>query len=90
MPVLSETFAKKGWTNKELNSAIQSNIGRKVRILPIVMPGFSVAENYPLLNETLYRSWPAQEQKEGEFLEEISDQILLKIQKSHHEKTDLG
>ncbi|CAH0340813.1 TIR domain-containing anti-phage reverse transcriptase [Rhizobium sp. CECT 9324] len=90
VPVLSETFAKKGWTNKELNSAIQSNIGRKGRILPIVMPGFSVAENYPLLNETLYRSWPAQEQKEGEFLEEISDQILLKIQKSHHEKTDLG
>lgn len=29
VPFLSDTFSKKGWTNKELNTAISANINRK-------------------------------------------------------------
>ncbi|MCD1263552.1 hypothetical protein B5M44_14705 [Shinella sumterensis] len=90
IPILSDKFSKKGWTNKELNSAIHININRKGRILPIAINGFSIAENYPLLNETLYKVWPNNEIEQNIFIEEVSDQLLLKIQKTHSESAGLG
>jgi len=90
VPVLSETFSKKGWTNKELNSALQMNINRKGRILPIVFHDFSVEENYPLLNETLYKTWPADVVAEGIFLSQVSDEILAKVQRAHASSKSLG
>jgi len=88
MPFLSENFTSKGWTNKELNSAIAMNANRKGRILPIKDEGFSVEDNYPLLNETLYQVWP--KVGEDEFLGKIADAILLKIQFDHESHPDLG
>lgn len=90
VPFLSETFATKGWTNKELNSAIALNINRKGRILPIADSGFSVESNYPLLNETLYKTWPDEESKEAAFLTAISDAILKKVQDSQANSNDLS
>ena len=88
VPFLSDNFAKKGWTNKELNSAIAMNISRKGRILPLKDEGFSVEENYPLLNETLYQVWPQDE--DGAFLAHIADAILLKVQVDQRSEPDLG
>lgn len=90
VPILSETFSKKGWTNKELNSALQLNINRKGRILPIVMEDFSVEQNYPLLNETLYKTWPHGEDEEEKFLNSVADEILAKVQKAQSQSANLG
>ncbi|MDJ1464197.1 TIR domain-containing anti-phage reverse transcriptase [Nitratireductor sp. GZWM139] len=80
VPFLSETFSRKGWTNKELNSAISLNIGRKGRILPIIDSDFSVEENYPLLNETLYEKWPQEVAAESAFIDKVADSLLLLIE----------
>ena len=80
MPFLSKTFSEKGWTNKELNSAISLNASRKRRILPIKESNFDLDERYPLLNETLYRTWPRNSDEEENFLNEICDQLLLLIE----------
>ena len=90
VPFLSETFSAKGWTNKELNSAIAMNVGRRGRILPICDAEFSVEENYPLLNETLYKKWPASPDQEDDFLAEITDELLRKVQQSQARPTDLS
>jgi len=90
MPFLSSTFSQKGWTNKELNSALQMNINRKGRILPIAAEDFSIEENYPLLNEILYKRWPSDQDLQRDFLEEISDQVLLRVQRSQGTPSDLG
>jgi len=88
VPFLSETFARKGWTNRELNSAIASNINRKGRILPIRDEAFSIDENYPLLIDTLYKVWPSAE--DDAFVLEIADQILQKIEAERLNEHDLG
>lgn len=80
MPYLTETFAKKGWTNKELNSSISMNISRKGRILPIKSADFSLDEKYPLLNETLYKTWPIDLNEEDEFIDGIVDAIIGMIE----------
>jgi len=88
VPFLSDSFSGKGWTNKELNSAIAMNVNRKGRILPIKDAGFSLEENYPLLNETLYRIWPPGD--ENEAASKLADEILLKVEMSHKVDSDLG
>ena len=88
VPFLSETFAKKGWTNKELNSAIANNINRKVRILPIKDAGFSIDENYPLLIDTLYKEWPASD--DDQFVSDAADEILARVEKENAKKHDLS
>lgn len=88
VPFLSDNFIKKGWTNKELNSAIAMNVNRKGRILPIKDSGFSLEENYPLLNETLYRAWP--DGDEDQAASKLADEILLKVETSQHVASDLG
>lgn len=88
VPFLSETFSVKGWTNKELNSAISSNINRKRRILPIKDAGFSIEENYPLLIDTVFREWPPNAD-EG-FIAELADQILAVVQAEHKKTHDLN
>jgi RNA-directed DNA polymerase len=87
IPFLSNVFSKKGWTNKELNSAIAMNVMRKGRILPIKDVDFSIAENYPLLNETVYKIWPA-EAEEAAFVEDVADEILALVEAE--KKTDHG
>ncbi len=82
VPFLSETFAAKGWTNKELNSAITNNVQRKGRILPITDAGFEVEDNYPLLNDILYKSWPAEGPEQSAQIEELADQLLAVIEKN--------
>lgn len=64
------------------------NINRKGRILPIKDTGFSLEDNYPLLNETLYRSWPTGNEDEAAF--SLADEILLKVQTAHKIGSDLG
>lgn len=88
MPYLSETFAKKGWTNKELNSAITINAARKNRILPIRDESFSVGENYPLLNETVYKTWPSV--GEDEFLHQLADEVLAMVEGERKRGGDFG
>ncbi|MBO9397319.1 TIR domain-containing protein [Shimia sp. R9_2] len=84
IPFLTETFSKKGWTNRELNSAIQMNMTRKRRILPIKSPDFDVDSKYPLLNDTLYKTWPRDPADEAAFISEISDELvaLIEMEKS--------
>lgn len=88
LPLLSSNFAKKGWANKELNSAISMNANRKGRILPIKTEDFSVEDNYPLLNETLYRVWPSSNDKE--FLDQIADALVLMVESDHAAERDLN
>lgn len=90
VPFLSETFAGKGWTNKELNSAIALNVNRKGRILPICDGDFSVEENYPLLNETLYKKWPRNPLEEDSFVASVADEILKKVEDSKSKQNDLS
>lgn len=80
VPFLSKKFAKKGWTNKELNSAISLNISRKGRILPIIDSDFLVDDNYPLLSDLLYKSWPKQTGEETFFIGEVADNLLALVQ----------
>lgn len=80
IPFLTETFAKKGFANKELNSAIQMNISRKGRILPIKTSTFNLGSQYPLLNETLYKVWPEKVEDENAFSQEVSDEILKLVE----------
>jgi RNA-directed DNA polymerase len=80
IPYLTDTFAKKGWTNKELNSAIANSASRKGRILPIKDADFSVDASYPLLNETLYREWPSDTESEEDFIKSTTDALLLLIE----------
>lgn len=87
VPYLSQTFSNKGWTNKELNSAIAANIGRKGRILPIKDKNFSIGENYPLLVDTLYKEWP--DGDDDAFIQEISDQILARVELEKSKSHDL-
>lgn len=89
IPFLSDSFSSKGWPNKELNSAIAANISRKGRILPIKDIGFSVGDNYPLLNETLYKEWPSPD-KEEEGLNELADLILRAVENERLKAHDLG
>lgn len=88
IPFLSETFANKGWTNRELNSAISMNINRKGRILPIKDASFKIDENYPLLNDTLYKVWP--EKDDDAFIEEVADQILQRVEAEKSKRHDLS
>lgn len=76
MPYLTSTFSKKGWTNKELNSSISMNISRKGRILPIKSADFEISDRYPLLTETLYKTWPREAGEEATFIEEVVDAII--------------
>jgi RNA-directed DNA polymerase len=80
IPFLTETFAEKGFANKELNSAIQMNISRKGRILPIKSASFDLGSRYPLLNETLYKTWPKNLEDESAFALEVADELLLLIE----------
>ncbi|GGE97729.1 hypothetical protein GCM10007285_26720 [Stappia taiwanensis] len=84
VPFLSNTFAEKGWTNKELNSAISININRKGRILPICDHDFHVGQNYPLLADILYESWPSPDADEEAKLGEIADKLLAAAEKARH------
>lgn len=88
IPFLSETFSRKGWTNKELNSAIATNINRQGRILPIKDQSFSIDENYPLLIDTLYKEWPAGD--DTAFIAKISDEILHRVEVEKNIKHDLS
>lgn len=90
VPFLSAKFAVKGWTNKELNSAITMNINRQDRILPIRDEGFSVEDNYPLLNSLLYKTWPSETKAEKVFLATVADEILKKVQDLQKTNTDLS
>ena len=84
VPFLSNTFAEKGWTNRELNSAISININRKGRILPICDHDFHVGRNYPLLADILYESWPGPDADEEAKLNEIADKLLAAAEKAKH------
>lgn len=88
IPFLSETFSKKGWTNKELNSAISTNISRKKRILPIKDAGFAIEDNYPLLNDILYKEWPAGE--DDQFVLDVADSILAIVIEERGKVHDLN
>jgi RNA-directed DNA polymerase len=90
VPFLSATFSEKGWTNKELNSAIAININRKGRILPICEANFSIAENYPLLSETLYERWPEDPSLTAEFVSSVADKILKAVQNEKSKANDLS
>ncbi|WP_413711675.1 TIR domain-containing anti-phage reverse transcriptase [Rhizobium sp. Rhizsp82] len=90
VPFLSNTFAAKGWTNKELNSAIAMNVNRKGRILPICDGDFSIANNYPLLNDTLYKQWPLDAAEEEVFVATAADEIMKRIQESNAQANDLS
>lgn len=81
LPVLSENFARKGWTNKELNSAIALNISRKQRILPLLMGKLEIQETYPLLADTLYKSWPSSKAREETFIGELADELLALVER---------
>lgn len=89
IPFLTESFGRKGWTNKELNSAIAMNVNRKGRILPIKDLPFSIDENYPLLNETVYRVWP-DSATEDTFVVELADEILSVVEGEKEKPNDLG
>lgn len=80
VPFLSNKFSEKGWTNKELNSAISMNVSRQGRILPICDHNFHVGQNYPLLNDTLYKTWPKPGQTEEQELDDLADQLLARIE----------
>ena len=86
VPFLTETFANKGWTNKELNSAISMNASQKGRILPIKDANFILDERYPLLNETVYKIWPADSTEEENFVSTIADAILALVEKEKQAK----
>lgn len=90
VPFLSETFSGKGWPNSELNSAIAMNINRAGRILPIRDGNFSIEENYPLLNETLYKTWPLDEGEVDDFITSVADEILKKVQHEKGKANDLS
>ncbi|GAB5539831.1 MAG: hypothetical protein Salg2KO_19340 [Salibacteraceae bacterium] len=87
VPFLTTTFSKKGWTNKELNSAISMNISRKGRILPIKAADFDVDGRYPVLNDTLYKTWPSDEIQEEDFIAEITDAILALVESARDDPT---
>lgn len=89
IPFLSESFSKKGWPNKELNSAIAANVNRKGRILPIKDTGFSIDETYPILNETLYKEWPAGSDDE-DFVNSLADLILQRVEAEKLKEHDLS
>lgn len=75
MPHLSDKFAKKGWTNKELNAALAKYVaGQENRIFPVKMPGFDVQTEYPILNDIKYFSW-----KTGKGQERFFEDILAAI-----------
>jgi len=80
-PFLTDTFAKKGWANKELNAAISMNISQQGRILPIIDENFVVEKNYPILTETLYKTWPADEAKWEPFISEVTDELVSLVAK---------
>lgn len=80
MPFLTKSFSAKGWPNKELNSAIQSNISQKKRILAIREHNFKVEERYPLLADILYKTWPSGKTEEDEFISEACDGIIRLIE----------
>jgi RNA-directed DNA polymerase len=80
LPYLTSTFSKKGWPNKELNSAIQTNISRKNRILPIRENSFDIDTRYPLLNDILYKTWPSDPAEETSFVANVVDEILALIE----------
>lgn len=80
IPFLTTTFSKKGWTNKELNSSISMNISRKGRILPIKSEEFEIGDKYPILNETLYKTWPKSSVDEAAFIQEVVDSIIKMIE----------
>ena len=84
MPYLTETFYEKGWTNRELNSAISMNASQKGRIIPVKGKGFSLDDRYPLLNDTIYTAWPSEESLENKFIEELADAVLAKIERDRH------
>lgn len=88
IPFLSNSFSKKGWTNKELSSAIASNASRKGRILPIKDFDFSIEENYPLLIDTLYETWPSEDDES--FINIIADKILQRVEREKLNNHDLG
>ncbi|NNU41041.1 TIR domain-containing protein [Rhizobium sophorae] len=90
VPFLSKTFSSKGWTNKELNSAIAMNVNRRGRILPICDGDFSIEENYPLLNETLYKTWPSDPTEEDQFVTSVADEILKRVQDKQSQQNDLS
>ncbi len=81
LPFLTTTFSKKGWTNKELNSALQLNIGRKNRILPLLGADFSIEDNYPLLSDNLYKKWPADSDDHKGFIDATADEVLRMVEK---------
>ena len=87
VPFLTNTFAEKGWPNKELNSAIQANISRKGRILPIKAHDFDIESKYPLLNEILYKEWPEDSGQDATFIAEVCEDILKLVE---HEKQGRG
>ncbi|WP_123619085.1 TIR domain-containing anti-phage reverse transcriptase [Phaeobacter inhibens] len=82
VPFLTNTFAAKGWTNKELNSAISANVNRQKRILPICDHDFHVGKNYPMLEDVLYKTWPKAGPKEDEWLNAITDELLALVEKA--------
>jgi len=90
VPFLTDTFVAKGWTNKELNSAISMNVSRQGRILPIADHGFHVGENWPLLADTLYKTWPSPDHDEDIVLNEMADQLLAKVEMEKHSTPNVG
>lgn len=49
---------------------------------------FSIEENYPLLIDTLYETWPS-EDDEG-FINRIADKILQRVEREKLNSHDLG
>ena len=80
VPFLTNKFAEKGWPNKELNSAIQANISRKGRILPIKAHDFDIEAKYPLLNEILYKEWPHNAEN-SDFIDQVCDDLLKLVER---------
>jgi RNA-directed DNA polymerase len=87
VPFLTNTFASKGWTNKELNAAISANVSRQSRILPICDHDFHVGQNYPILEDVLYKTWPKSSQDEDAWLDAVTDELLAMVEKDRL-KTD--
>ena len=84
VPFLTSTFARKGWTNKELNSSIQQNISRKGRILVIKDASFQIEDRYPVLNDVLYKTWP--DDNDQVFIEEVASELLAKVKQERLKK----
>jgi hypothetical protein len=77
--VLSPSFIKKNWPQKELNAALNIEISTgEIKVLPLLVGSENekdkILENYPLLNDKMYLPW------DGD-LRKIVETLLARLSK---------